>query len=389
MHDPKTFRVLIVGAGSAALEAAFRLQRIAEERVETTILAPDDHFATHAMAVLVPFAAGDVPHEPLARMAFEAGARLHRGRMASVDTDAHQVLTAEGQAIDYDALLIAVGAVQRSPLPHALAFGGPGTEEHMHGLVQDLEAGYVRRIAFVVPPGATWPVPLYELALMTADRAYEMGQDPELTLVTAEESPLGLFGPEASSTLAARLAKRGIAVYAGVHAQVPTAGVVELHPSGERLSVSRVVTLPILDGPAVTGLPHDAHGFLPVDRHGRVQGARDVYAAGDATHHPIKQGGLACQQADAAAEAIAAQAGVAIEPEPYAAMLQGVLLTERAATSLRQETSAGVVPGQAVWWPPAKIAGRELSRHLSSMARHTAAAESEGVEIHQPVATDG
>src|SRR5690242_17442885 len=127
MRDPQTFRVLIVGAGSAALEAAFRLQRIAADRVETTILAPDDHFATRAMAVLVPFAAGDVPHEPLARMAFEAGARLHRGRMASVDTDAHQVLTAEGQAIDYDALLVAVGAVQRSPLQHALAFGGPGT----------------------------------------------------------------------------------------------------------------------------------------------------------------------------------------------------------------------------------------------------------------------
>ena len=386
--DPQTFRVLIVGAGSAGLEAAFRLQRIAADRVETAILAPDEHFATHAMAVLVPFAAGEVPHEPLARMVLEAGARLHRGRMASVDTDAHQVLTAEGEAIDYDALLIAVGAVQRSPTGHALAFGGPGTEERMHGLVQDLEAGYVRRIAFVVPTGATWPVPLYELALMTADRAYEMGQDPELTLVTAEESPLGLFGPEASSTLAARLAKSGIALHAGVDAQVPTAGVVELHPSGERISVDRVVTLPILDGPAPTGLPHDARGFLPVDPHGRVQGARDVYAAGDATHHPIKQGGLASQQADAAAEAIAAQAGVAIEPEPYAAMLQGVLLTERAATYLRRETS-GAVPHQAVWWPPTKIAGRELSHHLGSVSRHTAAAESEGVEIHQPVATDG
>jgi sulfide:quinone oxidoreductase len=172
-----------------------------------------------------------------------------------------------------------------------------------------------------------------------------------------------------------------------VHAEISPACVVELQPSGERLTMDRVVTLPILVGPAVKGLPHDADGFLVVDPHGRVQGARDVYAAGDATHHPIKQGGLACQQADAAAEAIAAQAGAAIDPEPYAAILQGVLLTERAATYLRREASADrVVPDQAVWWPPTKIAGRELSRHLSAQSRHTAAATREGVEIRRPLA---
>jgi sulfide:quinone oxidoreductase len=338
------------------------------------------------MAVLVPFAAGDVPHESVDHMAIEAGARLHRGRMVSVDTDAHQVLTADGEAIDYDVLLIAVGAAQRTASRHVLAFGGPGTEERMHGLVQDLEAGYVRRIVFVVPTGATWPVPLYELALMSADRAYEMNLDPELTLVTAEDAPLGLFGAEASGALSARLLRRGIAVHTGVEVEVPKAGVVELQPSGGRLSVDRVVSLPILDGPAVKGLPHDARGFLPVDRHGRVQGTSDVYAAGDVTHHRIKQGGLACQQADAAAEAIAARAGAGIEPEPYAGMLQGVLLTERATTYLRREASAGsVIPDQAIWWPPTKIAGRELSRHFGSLSRHTAVAQSEGLEIRRPV----
>ena len=372
MRDSPTFRVLIVGAGSAALEAAFRLQHVGENRIQTTILAPDDEFATHAMAVLAPFAVGDVLHEPLARLAPEAGAQLRRGRMASVDTHAHQVISTEGEAIRYDALLIAVGGVQRVPTRHVLAFGAPGTEERMHGLVQDLEAGFVRRIAFVVPAGATWPVPLYELALMAADRAYEMGMDPELTLVTWERAPLGLFGAEASDALAARLAERGIAVVTGVHAEVPVAGLIELQPSGDLLAVDRVVTLPILEAPAVEGLPHDGDGFLVVDPHGRVRGVPDVYAAGDATHHPIKQGGLACQQADAAADAIAAQAGAAIEPEPYPAILQGVMLTQRAATYLRREASAGqVVPHEAVWWPPTKIAGRELSRHLGRRSPHT------------------
>jgi sulfide:quinone oxidoreductase len=362
MRDSPTFRVLIAGAGSAALEAAFRLQHVGENRMQTTILAPDDEFATHAMAVLAPFAVGDVLHEPLAKLVSEAGAQLTRGRMASVDAEARLVMTTDGRAIRYDALLIAVGGVQRVPSRHVLAFGAPGTEERMHGLVQDLEAGFVRRIAFVVPAGATWPVPLYELALMAADRAYEMCVHPELTLLTWEQAPLELFGAEASDALAGRLAERGIGVVTGVHCEVPSAGLVELQPRGERRAVDRVVTLPVLEGPAVDGLPHDGDGYLVVDPHGRVRGVPNVYAAGDATHHPVKQGGLACQQADAAADAIAAQAGAAIDPQPYAAILQGVLLTQRSTTYLRRERSAD--PREAVWWPPTKIAGRELSRHF-------------------------
>jgi sulfide:quinone oxidoreductase len=271
-----------------------------------------------------------------------------------------------------------------------MTFGHPGTEERMHGLIQDLEAGYVRRIAFVVPDGASWPVPLYELALMTAERAYDMGQNCALTLATPEESPLGMFGADASRALSVRLAQSGVATLTGVHVDVPRAGVIELHPGDDRLSVDRIVSLPQLEGPAVEGLPRDAQGFLEVDRHGRIAGVADVYAAGDATSFPIKQGGLACQQADAAAETIAAQAGAAIDPQPYEALLQGVLLTERDATYMRREAggAAGddsISPTQDLWWPPTKIAGRELARHIGGPPRRFAPAKREGVEVRIPV----
>jgi sulfide:quinone oxidoreductase len=378
MSDPRSFNVLIVGGGTAALEAAFRLQRVAENRIRTTILAPDEYFATHAMAVLVPFAAGATPHESLAGLASDAGAALRRGRMTAVDTDAHVVITDLGEAIGYDALLIAVGGVPSSP-PHALAFGGPGAEERMHGLVQDVEAGFARRIAFVVSAEATWPVPLYELALMMADRAYEMCLDPELTVVTAEEAPLALFGASGSRALVARLESAGVRLITGKRAEITTSRLVALQPAGERLEVDRVVTLPTLAGPAVPGLPHDEEGFLPVDRHGRMAGAPDVYAAGDATNHRVKQGGLACQQADAAAEAIAAQAGAAIELRPYSGILQGVLLTERDATFLGQGTTEEG-PDNPLWWPPTKIAGRELALHVGGQA-HLGREPLEGVGI--------
>ena len=82
----------------------------------------------------------------------------------------------------------------------------------MHGLIQDLEDGYIKRIAFVVPPAASWPLPIYELALMTAERAFDMCVDVELTLVTSEPSPLALFGGEVSREVAAVLAAVGITV---------------------------------------------------------------------------------------------------------------------------------------------------------------------------------
>lgn len=60
--------------------------------------------------------------------------------------------------------------------------------------------------------------------------------------------------------------------------------------------LSPVVTVPVLDGPAVEGLPHDDGGFLTIDQHGRVLGAPDVYAAGDMTSAPIKHRSVACQR---------------------------------------------------------------------------------------------
>jgi sulfide:quinone oxidoreductase len=262
------------------------------------------------------------------------------------------VTTGAGATLGYDALLVAVGGIQRVPYPRALAFGFAGTEDRMHGLIQDVEDGYVKRLAFVVPPGASWPLPLYELALMTAERAFDMCVEVEITLVTPEVSPLAMFGPAVSRQVHELLQDAGIAI-AG-HADA-----------------DRVITLPVLDGPAIPGLPHDAGGFLPTDRHGRVAGVPGVYAAGDATDFAIKQGGIACQQADAAAEAIAARAGVGIDPAPFAPVLRGVLLTERDARWIRRDLSAAdgtiaaVTPEDRT---ATKIVGRELSRHLEPVA---------------------
>jgi len=96
-----------------------------------------------------------------------------------------------------------------------------------------------------------------------------------------------------------------------------------------------------------------------------------VFAAGDITAFPIKQGGLACQQADAAAMQIAADAGADVQPEPFKPVLRGMLLTERWARFLRRDAAGHGeqtdVAGRALWWPPTKIAGRELAGYLETL----------------------
>lgn len=387
-HQP--YRVLIAGGGPAAMEAALTLQRIAGDHVATTVLAPDAGFAVRAMMVLEPFAAGGREHHRLDDLVSAAGATRRQGALASVDPVAHTVLTTDGETLDYDALLVAVGAVPRAPLPYGLAFGTPGTSERMHGLIQDVEGGHVRRIAFIVPAGATWPLPLYELALMTANRAWETGIETELTFVTPEPEPLGLLGPQASRAVTELFAATSIDLRTSAHAEMPDARTVVLHPHGQRIHVDRVITLPLLDGAAIDGLPKDVSGFLPIDRHGRIVGVEDVYGAGDAANFDIKQGGLACQQADAAAEAIAAAAGLPVIPKPFTPVLRGVLLTERGAQFMRRDASgtAGDASTTAVaplWWPPTKIAGRELSHHLGDIHTRPRPDDHAAIEVEQPV----
>jgi sulfide:quinone oxidoreductase len=355
------FRVLIAGAGPAAVEAALTLQRLAGERVSVTIIAPGRsvHLPPTALA---PFAAGRELHPSLDVV---ARTNVRRGRVEAVDVAERQVRLDDGETLAYDALLVAVGAVQRSPLGRALAFGSAGSEERMHGLIQDLEDGYVKRVAFVVPPGSSWPLPVYELALMTAERAFDMCVDVELTLITHERAPLGIFGPEIARDIEQLLETAGVAIRSGVDAEMSSDGI-ELRPSGERLDVDRVVTVPVLSGPMIGGLPHDHAGFLPVDAHGRVLAAPGVYAAGDVTDFEIKQGGIACQQADAAAEAIAAEAGVNIQPTPFVPVLRGLLLTEHDTLWMQRDLSSHN-EGASEDWPHTKFAGRELSRLFSGL----------------------
>jgi sulfide:quinone oxidoreductase len=242
-------------------------------------------------------------------------------------------------------------------------------------------------VAFALPSERMWPLPLYELALMTAAHLSEHGaSDVKVTLVTPEEEPLELFGPAATAAVGSLLEARGVTVRSSSLPALAR-GRTLLLAGGAEVFADRVITVPMLEGPRISGLPHDQHGFIPVDKFGRVGESKNVFAAGDVTAFPLKQGGLAAQQADAVAGAIAALAGAAITPEPFRPVLRGLLLTGGAPLYLRAEPQrlareatvaieapaarrtsrdASAAAGQALWWPPAKIAGRYLAPYLAT-----------------------
>ena len=366
--------VLIAGGGVAGLETLLALRALAAEHVDVSILAPELKFVNRAMSTQQPFRPQRARGLRLDDTAAELGARWHRGTLDRVVHEQHRVVIRGGESLSYDMLVVALGARPRREW-HAegvLTYRGVRDGPTFRMLLHQLREGRVKRVAFVKPAGASWPLPLYDLALMTAaDCAAHGRPGVELSLITPEEEPLGIFGRRASAAMRAILGESGVTLQTDSYGKPSSPGRLEITPGHRFLDVDRIVTEPRLFGPSLRGLPSEHDGFIRTDAHGRVPGIDDVFAAGDATTFPVKQGGLAAQQADAVAEAIAAAAGAPIDPQPFRPVLRGTLLTGGPTRYLRADISGGAgddstVSGEALWCPPNKLSGRYLAPYLSS-----------------------
>jgi sulfide:quinone oxidoreductase len=364
-------RVLIAGGGVGALEATLALRDLAGDRVAVTVLAPDPEFVYRPMTVREPFAYGAAAHHDLGELVRDMGATLVADRFAWVDPVAQVAHTDADAALEYDVLILALGARQHERYPHAVTIDDRCLDERLHGLIQDIEGGYVHRLAFVVPARMAWPLPIYELALMSAQRAYDTSAELAITIVTPEDAPLAIFGLGASAGMATLLADAGVEVITSAYAEVPQAGHVVLAPGHRSLTFDRIVALPELSGPAVRGLSGDGHGFIPVDPFGHVRGVERIFAVGDATDFAIKHGGIAAQQADTVALGIAALAGLDVTPLPFHPDIHGLVLTGGAPRYLSARLVGGhgfssQITDSPTWSPPAKIAAKYLAPFLAA-----------------------
>jgi sulfide:quinone oxidoreductase len=370
--------VLIAGGGVAGLEAAFALRELAGDRVAVTLLSGSEEFVYRPLAIGEPFSFSWAKHYPLARLAAAADARLICDTVVAVDPERRTVRTAEGAELAYDALLVGVGAELHQVFDHATGVDDARMDELLHGLVQDIEGGYVHHLAIVLPAPTPWPLPAYELALMASERAWDMQTELDITLLTSERMPLEAFGAEASRGFTELLAGRRIEVVTSAYCEIPRQQLVIAHPGGRSIAAGRVVAFPQLRGPQLNGLPSDGGGFIPVDEYGRVRGVDGVWAAGDATDYPVKQGGAAAQLAETAARSIAAAAGATIDVRPFAPTLEGVLMTGVRPCYLRSTPAGPYTAGESVFTElapgtaPPKIVTRYLGEHLSEAEAESA-----------------
>lgn len=368
-HQTQPLHVVIAGGGVGALETAVALRTLAPGAVTVTVVADTDRYVERPLTIGEPFGLGPVRRHSLSEICSSLGARLVCDRVVAVSTAVKRLQLASGAPLGYDVLVMALGARRTPAFEHGVAFDRELEPEDFDDVLADLDDGLAPRIAFVVPDGVLWTLPAYELAVLTAARAAARGADDAVLLVTHEQRPLEAFGGAASDAVARVLDAHGVALRTGVHADVvtPTA----MRAGGGWIEADRIVALPRTDGLRIPGLPSDEHGFLPVDDLGQVIGVDDVYAAGDGTDTPIKQGGLAAQQADAIAGHIAARVGAAAEVRPAGRVLRGLLRTPDGPLFLRAELDdpegTSAFGSEPLWWPPSKIASRRLGPHLAQL----------------------
>jgi sulfide:quinone oxidoreductase len=342
-------RVVIAGGGVAALEACLALrEELSPDELDITLVDPATRFEYRPLAVLEPFEGVSRWSLPLSGFAEDQAVGLIHDSLAAVGPRARVAVIGSGAEIGYDLLLIATGGRAADAIHGAMTFRGPADGQRLRALLDDPPSS----IVFAAPVGASWPLPLYELALLSAAKLRGQGADTAVTLVTPEARPLSVFGGGESEFVVDELSRRGVTLITEAEPVMAREGALELR-DGRRIAADRVVTVPRVLGRRIDGIPHDGEDFIVVDDHGRVTGLPHVYAAGDVTNLSFKHGGLAAQQADAAAAAMLLELRVPVVAHALKPVLEGVLFTDRESGST---------------WPPEKIVGRLLTPYLAAQA---------------------
>lgn len=316
---------VIVGGGFAGIEAALYLKSRLDGQADVTIISASDRFTYRPFLTYIPF--GLSPERvsiDLDGIARAHDVRLVMGHVDRVDPEASLVHFGS-RALPFDSLILATGArIVTGAIPKIPQGYTVWDEKEMLRLRGRLTAclnaamrGEQRRIVFLIPPDAAWTGPTYELALMLATWASWQGvaERFEISLYTAEKRHLEALGMDLHEHVGASMARHDITVETGRtfrrvdHGQI-TLGDGRIVPFDVLISAAGY-----MGGGPTDGLPVDERGFLRTRPETRQLVSHDhIYAAGDGSDFPVKQGFLGLLQADAAAEHIASRV-LEVEPE--------------------------------------------------------------------------
>jgi sulfide:quinone oxidoreductase len=313
---PAAPHIVILGAGFAALTAVRELRKRSPQ-ARISLVAPKAEFVYLPSLIWIPsgLRKGSDLILPLQTFLKDHAVEFIAGRVTGLKDAGRTVLTDSGE-VHNDALIIATGGRFIKKLPgieHALTLcEGVPAAEAIRDRVNAMTSG---RIALGFggnpnEPSAMRGGPMFELlfGLDTLLRQQGKRDKIELTFFNAAAEPGKRLGEKAVSGLLSEMAKRRIDTHLG-HKPL---GFSEkgVDTEGGHINADLILFMPGLTGPAWAadaGLPLSPGGFFKADEFCRVEGADNVFVAGDAGSFPgpdwmPKQAHMADLQAKAAAE---------------------------------------------------------------------------------------
>lgn len=373
--------ILILGGGIGGLVAANELRRLlpGEHRVVLVERNPRHAFPPSFLWLM----SGDRQPQQIARdvrALVRPGVEVLLAEAQAIDPANRRVHTS-AQALDYDYLVIALGA---ELAPEAI----PGLAESAHTFytfdgaarlrdaLRDFRGGKVAMVVTATPykcPGAP-----HEGAMLIANMLRKRGlKDSEAHLFTPEPQPMPVAGPALGDAVKQMLADRGVAFHP-LHKPIrvdPAAGEI-VFDGQDSFGYDLLVAIPPHRGTRLTreaGLANEA-GWVAVDRATLQTERENVYAIGDATAISIpgrwkpdvplmlpKAGVFAHAQAEVVARRIAAEVVGEAEPGDFPGL--GYCMLEAG------ESLAGFAYGDFFAEPAPQIELREMGKvwHLGKV----------------------
>ncbi len=392
--------VCVVGGGTAGLEGLLLAHRQLGSAADLCLIAPEREFRYRPMTPDSLFRPAKERGLAIVDIVSEVGSRWVADRAVLVDEAQRSVVTRDGETVTFDFLLLAVGARPRRALRQGCLWARGDDPVFLDQILGELAAGTVRSVAVVVPRGARWPIPAYELALVLAWTVG--GTAAHITLITTEPEPLGALGAAAAEAVAHELEAAGVELITGVEVidavgddatrsdlanvilvpelQADAADALIGRPSGSARgqphadstrAFDRLIALPTVDGPSLAGVATDGAGFIEVDTTLKVWGSERAWAAGACVAAGLEHSALAARQADAAIAAIAEQCtdGVAADltiPSGAPELTGMLLIGQRDAWLAENPVGTREPSTRCLWWPPGRAVGQMLAQHIAA-----------------------
>jgi len=224
------------------------------------------------------------------------GADHRQAEVVGIDADRRRVDTSGGP-IDYDALVVALGASLDADAVPGLSSGlTPYTlagAQALRDAWPRLESG---RVAVVVA-GMPYKCPAapYETALLLESgwRGLRRRDAVQIDLYTPEPLPLPVAGPAVGEAVRDMLTGRGIGFHPGRQVTEVDAQRKQIaFADGDPAAYDMLVYVPPHRGPVAAASLADDSGWIPVDPRTLETAADGVYAVGDAAKLPLPPGGL-------------------------------------------------------------------------------------------------